>query len=67
MEVQRDRKKVKEKEGDDVDEKSIFGHELIEDFKTESEQPGIEVLHSESKPFDDITGTIDEHRFEWLE
>ena len=67
MEVQRDPKKVKEREDAAEDEKSIFEEELIEDVKTESEQSENEAQDTESKPSDDITGTVDQHGFEWLE
>lgn len=67
VEVQRDRKKVKEKEDDAEDEKSIFEEELKEETNSESEQLEIESSEVQLPPSDDITGSIDEHGFEWLE
>ena len=51
----------------EVDEKSIFEEELIEETNTELEQSEKEPSEVELTPSDDIAGTIDEHGFEWLE
>ena len=51
----------------EVDEKSIFEEELTEETNSELEQLEIEPSEVELPPSDDITGTIAEHGFEWLE
>ncbi|MEC7687719.1 MAG: hypothetical protein VX514_01610, partial [Candidatus Thermoplasmatota archaeon] len=51
----------------EVDEKSIFEEELKEETNSESEQLEIESSEVQLPPSDDVTGTVDEHGFEWLE
>ena len=51
----------------EVDEKSIFEEELKEETNSESEQLEIESSEVQLPPSDDVSGTVDEHGFEWLE
>ena len=51
----------------EVDEKSIFEEEISEKSEEKSEEPEIESTLTATPPPDDISGTTDEHGFEWLE